>query len=335
MFFLNSLNRTRVITRQYATSKKNFKISIVGAGGGVGESMSMILKLSPLVGELALHDLIPQTVGIAKELSHICTTSKVTAFVGKEATEEALNGCDLAVILAGESRKPGMEREELFSINAPIVKEITQSIAKSSPNAFVVLFTDPINSLIPVVCKTMEKVGKYDPNKIFGVCSLNSLRSRTFLSDLKDLNPMEVHVPVVGGHSTKTIVPLFSRVIPTIKLSDQETLNLTNQVRQAGTNVVELKHGMGASQLSMAFAGSKFIIALCRALKGDSDIVKCAYVKSDITEAKYLSTPLIIGENGISKNLGLGKLSRSEELLLNDAIPHLKDSIEEGELFCK
>lgn len=335
MSLFNVFNKTRLIIRLYSTSKNHFKISIVGAAGGIGESMSMILKLSPLVGELALHDLIPQTVGIAKELSHICTTTKVNAYVGRDATEEALHGCDIVVILAGKSRKPGMEREDLFSINAPIIKEIAQAIAKSNPNAFITLFTDPINSLTPIVAQIMDKAGKYDPNKIFGVCSLNSLRARTFLSDLKGLNPMEVHVPVIGGHSTKTIIPLFSRVIPTIKLNNQETQNLTTKVRYAGTNVVELKHGRGASQLSMAFAGSKFIIALCRALKGDSDIIKCAYVKSDLTEAKYFSTPLMIGQNGISKNLGLGKMNHYEELLLKDTIPHLKDAIEEGEEYCK
>lgn len=83
----------------------------------------------------------------------------------------------------------------------------------------------------------------------------------------------------------------------------------------------------------MAYAGARFTFALIRALKGEPNVIECAYVRSDVTEAKYFATPLLIGKNGIEKNLGLGKLSEFEQGLLKTAIPELKKNIEKGEKF--
>lgn len=97
--------------------------------------------------------------------------------------------------------------------------------------------------------------------------------------------------------------------------------------------VVKAKAGAGSATLSMAYAGARFALALIRALKGEPNVVECAYVRSDITKAKYFATPLLLGKNGIEKNLGLGELSDYEKQLLECAIPELEKNIKKGEDF--
>lgn len=83
----------------------------------------------------------------------------------------------------------------------------------------------------------------------------------------------------------------------------------------------------------MAYAGARFALSLVRAINGESNVIECAYVRSDVTEAKYFSTPLVLGKNGIEKNLGLGTLNDFEKELLKAAVPELKKSIQKGEDF--
>lgn len=97
--------------------------------------------------------------------------------------------------------------------------------------------------------------------------------------------------------------------------------------------MVKAKAGAGSATLSMAYAGARFAISLIRGLKGEPNVIECSYVKSDVTEATYFSTPLVLGKNGLEKNLGLGKLSDYEQQLLKAAIPELKKNIKKGEDF--
>ncbi|KAJ9599604.1 hypothetical protein L9F63_009921 [Diploptera punctata] len=143
----------------------------------------------------------------------------------------------------------------------------------------------------------------------------------------------KVNVPVVGGHSGVTIIPLISQAKPSVEFQKDKLKALTERIQEAGTEVVKAKAGAGSATLSMAYAGARFAFALCRALKGDSNVIECAYVRSNITEAKYFSTPLLLGPSGIQKNLGLGKLSDYENELLVAAIPELKKNIQKGEDF--
>lgn len=97
--------------------------------------------------------------------------------------------------------------------------------------------------------------------------------------------------------------------------------------------MVKAKAGAGSATLSMAYAGARFAISLIRALKGESNIIECAFVRSDVVDAKYFSTPLLLGKNGLEKNLGLPKLNAFEQGLLQAAIPELKKNIQKGEDF--
>lgn len=106
---------------------------------------------------------------------------------------------------------------------------------------------------------------------------------------------MKMSVPVIGGHSGITIIPLISQAKPAASFPAAQLKALTERIQEAGTEVVKAKAGTGSATLSMAFAGARFAFSLIRALNGEQSIVECSYVRSNVTEAKYFSTPILLG----------------------------------------
>ncbi|GFG35833.1 hypothetical protein Cfor_07251 [Coptotermes formosanus] len=310
----------------------NVKVAVCGASGGIGQPLSLLLKGSPHVTELSLYDIV-HTPGVAADLSHIETAAAVKGYNGPEQLKDALKGAEIVIIPAGVPRKPGMTRDDLFNTNASIVRDLAKACAEVCPKALIGIISNPVNSTVPIASEVLQKAGVYDPNRIFGVSTLDVVRANTFIAEAKNLDPTKVNVPVVGGHSGVTIIPLISQAKPSVEFSKDKLKALTERIQATGTEVVKAKAGAGSATLSMAYAGARFTFALCRALKGEPNIIECAYVRSNITEAKYFSTPLLIGPSGIQKNLGLGKLSDFESELLAAAIPELKKNIQKGEDF--
>ena len=100
---------------------------------------------------------------------------------------------------------------------------------------------------------------------------------------------------MIGGHSGITIIPLFSQCKPTVSFPEDELKALTVRIQEAGTEVVKAKAGTGSATLSMAYAGARFGFSLIRALNGEQNVIECSYVRSNVTEAKYFSSPLLLG----------------------------------------
>ncbi|CAH0549244.1 unnamed protein product [Brassicogethes aeneus] len=319
--------------RNFSTSNQNnFKVAVCGASGGIGQPLSLLLKINPLVSELSLYDIV-HTPGVAADLSHIETASKVKGFNGPDNLAEALRNADVIIIPAGVPRKPGMTRDDLFNTNAGIVRDLAKVAAEVAPKALIGIITNPVNSAVPIACEVLKKAGKLDPKRVFGISTLDIVRANTFIAEAKGLNPKDVSVPVIGGHSGVTIIPLMSRATPSVSFPQDQLKALTVRIQEAGTEVVKAKAGAGSATLSMAYAGARFANSLLRGLKGESNVIEPAYVISDVTEAKYFSTPLLLGKNGIEKNLGLGQLSEFEQGLLKAALPELKKNIQAGEEF--
>lgn len=281
---------------------------------------------------MSLYDIV-HTPGVAADLSHIETQSKVVGFNGPENLHEALKDMEVVIIPAGVPRKPGMTRDDLFNTNASIVRDLAAACAKACPKAFIGIISNPVNSTVPIASETLAKAGVLDPKRVFGVSTLDIVRANTFIGEAAGVDPQKVHVPVIGGHSGVTIIPLLSQTTPAVKFAQDKVVALTERIQEAGTEVVKAKAGAGSATLSMAYAGARFALNLCRALNGEKNIVECAYVRSDVTESKYFATPLLLGKNGIEKNLGIGKLNDYEKELLAKAIPELKKNIAKGEQF--
>ncbi|KAI3466062.1 hypothetical protein Pfo_022725 [Paulownia fortunei] len=308
------------------------KVAILGAAGGIGQPLSLLMKLNPLVSRLALYD-IAGTPGVAADVSHINTRSEVKGYAAEEQLGQALEGTDVVIIPAGVPRKPGMTRDDLFKINAGIVKSLCEAIAKYCPNALVNMISNPVNSTVPIAAEVFKSKGVYDERKLFGVTTLDVVRAKTFYAGKAKVNVADVNVPVIGGHAGITILPLFSQATPKANLSDEDIKALTKRTQDGGTEVVEAKAGKGSATLSMAYAGAIFADACLKGLNGVPDVVECSFVQSTVTELPFFASKVRLGKNGVEEVLGLGPLSDYEQQRLESLKPELKSSIEKGVAF--
>ncbi|KAF9054206.1 NAD-malate dehydrogenase [Panaeolus papilionaceus] len=330
------------------------KAVVLGAAGGIGQPLALLLKANPLVTELhqlGLYDIV-NTPGVAADLSHISTPAKVQGFLpADDGLTKVLTGADIVVIPAGVPRKPGMTRDDLFKINAGIVKGLATGIATTAPKAFVLVISNPVNSTVPIVAETFKKHGVFDPKRLFGVTTLDVVRASTFVAEIiGDLSVApKVVVPVVGGHSGVTIVPLLSQSshpLPS-SVSAEAHSALVNRIQFGGDEVVKAKDGAGSATLSMAYAGAEFASKVIRALKGEKGIVAPSYVslEADAEGAAaltkelgkslaYFSSNVELGPSaqteGVTKLHPLGNITEGEQTLIKDAIPELVKNIETG-----
>ncbi|KAB5534518.1 hypothetical protein DKX38_017604 [Salix brachista] len=203
---LTTSSSSHILRRGYASEAVPYrKVAVLGAAGGIGQPLALLMKLNPLVSSLALYD-IANTPGVAADISHINTRSEVYGYSGEAELGKALEGADVVIIPAGVPRKPGMTRDDLFNINAGIVKGLCEAIAKHCPHvsmellleqvclyvrvnldglvelylALVNMISNPVNSTVPIAAEIFKKAGTYDPKRLFGVTTLDVVRAKTF-----------------------------------------------------------------------------------------------------------------------------------------------------------
>jgi malate dehydrogenase len=268
---LRKLSASTAVTR-------NYKVAVLGASGGIGQTLALLLKLDPQVTDLSLFDVV-RTPGVASDISHCCTSAQVTGHVGMEEAGAALKDAKVVVIPAGVPRKPGMTRDDLFNTNASIVMGLAEACAKNCPDAMFLVISNPVNSTVPIFAETMKKHGVYNPKKLFGVTTLDVCRANTFVAENQGIiqrsyvicfitytpsllasprfpnshlgfDVSKTIVNVIGGHAGTTILPLLSQV-PNAKFSEDDLEKLTHRIQFGGDEVVKAKDGAGSATLSM------------------------------------------------------------------------------------
>ncbi|KAF9584369.1 Malate dehydrogenase, cytoplasmic [Lunasporangiospora selenospora] len=325
-----------IAKRAFSTSASSnaAKVAVLGASGGIGQPLSLLLKQSKLISHLSLYDIV-NTPGVAADLSHINSNSKVTGHIpDNDGIKEALVGCDIVVIPAGVPRKPGMTRDDLFNTNASIVRDLASACAEYCPKAHILVIANPVNSTVPIVAEVFKKAGVYDAKRLFGVTTLDVVRASRFVSEVKKVTTEEANITVIGGHSGVTIVPLLSQ--SGFKFTEDEVKALTKRIQFGGDEVVTAKNGTGSATLSMAFAGARFTNSLLEAVvSGKKGIVEPTFVESPVFEkdVQFFATNVELGPNGVEKIHPVGKINQFEQGLIDAAIPELKNNIAKGKAF--
>ncbi|RDA92586.1 hypothetical protein CP533_0943 [Ophiocordyceps camponoti-saundersi (nom. inval.)] len=304
--------------------------------------LSLLLKTCPLIDELALYDVV-NTPGVAADLSHISSRAKISGYLpANDGAKTAFKDADIVVIPAGIPRKPGMTRDDLFNINAGIVKGLIETIAEVAPKAFILVISNPVNSTVPISAEVLKAKKVFNPQRLFGVTTLDIVRAETFVAEvIGQSDPQKLTVPVVGGHSGETIVPLFSKASPAVKIPDDKYDELVKRVQFGGDEVVKAKDGAGSATLSMAYAGFRFAEKLLRAVKGEKSLVEPSYVYlpgvpggdaiAKETGRDFFSVPIELGPNGAEKAINpLDGVTEKEKALLAKASTDLQGNIAKG-----
>jgi malate dehydrogenase len=280
------------------------KVTVVGAGN-VGATCANVIAHKELVNEVVLLD-IKEGVAEGKSLDMWQTApinSYDTKVTGSTNDYTKTAGSDVVVITSGLPRKPGMSRDDLIATNAGIVKSVTENIIKHSPDAIIVIVSNPLD--VMTYCSFLT--AKVDSKKVFGMAGiLDTARYRAFIASEIDCNPKDIQAILMGGHGdTMAPLPRYTTVagIPVTELIPADRLNaIVERTKKGGGELVNLMGtsawyapGAAAAQMVEAIVrDQKRIFPCCAWLTGE-------YGLNDI----YLGVPVVLGKNGIEKIIEL------------------------------
>lgn len=298
------------------------KVTVVGAGN-VGATCANCIAEKDIVNEVVLLD-IKEGVSEGKSLD-MWQTAPInlydTRIKGVTNDYSATADSEVVVITSGLPRKPGMSRDDLISTNAGIVKSVTENVIKYSPNAKIIIVSNPLD----VMCYCSFLAAKIDSSKVFGMAGiLDTARYRAFLAEALNVSPKDIQALLLGGHGD-TMVPLprYTTVggIPVTELMDADTLHaIIERTKVGGGELVKLMGtsawyapGAAAAQMVEAIVNNqRRVFPVCALLNGE-------YGMKDI----YLGVPVILGKNGIEKIIEV-KLDKEEKQLLEESAKAVK-----------
>ena len=290
------------------------KVTVVGAGN-VGATCANVLATREVANEVVLLD-IKEGFAEGKALD-IWETAPINLYdtrtVGSTNDYSKTADSDVVVITSGLPRKPGMSRDDLIATNAGIVKTVTENVMKHSPEAILVIVSNPLD--VMTYCSYLH--ANVDSKRVFGMAGiLDTARYRAFLAEALNVSPKDIQAVLMGGHGD-TMVPLprYTTVggIPVTELVDEDKLNaIVERTKKGGGEIVNLlgtsawyAPGAAAAQMVEAIVkDQRRVFPCCAWLQGE-------YGVNDL----YLGVPVILGKNGIERIIELD-LNDEEKALL-------------------
>ena len=280
------------------------KITLIGAGQ-IGGTLAHLIALKGLA-DVVLFDVAS---GLAKgKALDIAQSSPVNGFnvnlSGTDNYQDTKNS-DVIIITAGVPRKPGMTRDDLLGINLKIIKQVAEGIKNTSPDAFVICITNPLD----VIVMALQKYSGLPKNKVVGMAGiLDSSRFKLFLSEEFNVPVREIEAMVMGGHGD-TMVPLprFTKVsgrplldlVNEGKISQQRLEEINQRTRDGGAEIVKYLE-KGSAYYAPAASGVEMAISY---LNDEKKLLPCAaYLKGEYgIKDIYAGVPVIIGKDGVEK----------------------------------
>ena len=299
------------------------KVTVVGAGN-VGATCANVLATREVANEVVLLD-IKEGFAEGKALD-IWETAPINLYdtrtVGSTNDYSKTAGSDVVVITSGLPRKPGMSRDDLIATNAGIVKIVTENVMKHSPDAILVIVSNPLD--VMTYCAFLT--AKVESSRVFGMAGiLDTARYRAFLAEELNVSPKDIQAVLMGGHGD-TMVPLprYTTVggIPVTELIDADKLDaIVERTKKGGGEIVNLlgtsawyAPGAAAAQMVEAIVrDQRRVFPCCAWLTGE-------YGVNDL----YLGVPVILGKNGIERIIELD-LNDDEKALLRESEAAVRD----------
>ncbi|KAF5066257.1 malate dehydrogenase [anaerobic digester metagenome] len=298
------------------------KITVIGAGN-VGATCANVIAHKDLTREVVLVD-IKEGVAEGKALD-IWQTSSINNFntrvVGVTNDYLKTKGSSIVVITSGLPRKPGMSRDDLIKTNAAIVKDVTEKVVKYSPEAIIIVVSNPLD----VMTYAAYKAARKHSSRVFGMAGiLDTGRYKAFLAEALDVSPKDIHSLLLGGHGD-TMVPLprFTSIagIPVTDLLNKEEIDkIVERTKKGGGELVNLMGtsawyapGAAAAQMVEAIVDDqKRIFPVCALLDGE-------YGLHDV----YMGVPVKLGSRGIEEIIELN-LNKEEKKMLEESANSVK-----------
>ena len=302
------------------------KITVIGAGN-VGATCADVLAYREIANQIVLVD-IKEGLAEGKALD-IWQKAPINQYdsrtIGSTNDYSKSAGSDVVIITSGLPRKPGMSRDDLIGTNAGIVKSVTENVVKHSPEAIIIVVSNPLD----VMTYQAHITSKLPRTRIMGMAGiLDTARYRAFLAEALNVSPKDIQAVLMGGHGD-TMVPLprYTTIsgIPVTELIAPDKLNaIIERTKVGGGELVKLMgtsawYAPGAAAAQMAESivrDQRRIFPVCMQLDGEYGIKDC-----------YLGVPVVLGKNGIEKVIELD-LNVQEKELLETSRKHVREVME-------
>jgi malate dehydrogenase len=313
---------------------KRNKITLIGAGN-IGGTLAHLIGLKNL-GDITLLD-VADGVARGKSLD-IEQSSIVESFDAKITgtnNYQDISDSDVIIVTAGIARKPGMSRDDLLSTNVNIIKSVAEGIKKYSPQAFVIVVTNPLDAMVYV----MQKVSGLPANKVVGMAGvLDSSRMSLFLAKEFNVSVEDVQCCVLGGHGDSMVPLIRYSSVAGIPLPDLISMGWTTKekieeivqrTRDGGAEIVKLLgngsafYAPASSAVAMAesyLLDKKRILPVATKLNGEFGV-----------NGLFIGVPAIIGSNGVEKIVEI-KLNQEEQIMFEKSVDAVKKLIDEIKL---
>lgn len=307
------------------------KISLIG-GGQIGGNLALLAAQKEL-GDVIIFD-IPNAEGMVKgkalDLMQLRPHDGYDSNISGTSNWEDLRDSDVFIVTAGIPRKPGMNREDLLATNLGIIKDVALNIKKHSPNAFVIIVSNPLDAMV----YSFYKVSEFKKNMVVGMAgALDSARFRAFIAMEVDCSVQDVTCMVLGGHGD-TMVPI-TRLgtvggVPIKSLISPERLEeIVNRTRFAGGEIVKL-FGNG----SAFYAPAQSAIEMAESyLRDKKRVIPCAsFCEGEFgINGYFIGVPTVIGRGGVEKILEFD-LQDDERVALKNTLEAVKKTVSETQL---
>lgn len=302
------------------------KITVVGAGN-VGATCADVLAYKEIANEIVLVD-IKEGLAEGKSLD-IWQKAPIDLYdsrsIGATGNYEKSAGSEVVVITSGLPRKPGMSRDDLIGTNAGIVKSVTENVVRHSPDAIIIVVSNPLD----VMTYQAHLTSKFPRTRVMGMAGiLDTARYRAFLAEALNVSPKDIQAVLLGGHGD-TMVPLprYTTVagIPVTELIDKDKLNaILDRTKVGGGELVKLMGtsawyapGSAAAQMVEAIVrDQRRVFPVCVKLEGEYEIQDC-----------YLGVPVVLGKNGVEKIIELD-LNAEERALMEASRKAVREVME-------
>lgn len=280
------------------------KVSIIGSGE-VGASCAMCIAERDFVNEITIVDVKEGlSEGKSLDLRQSAALKRFdTKILGYTDDYSRISGSDVVIITSGITRKPGMSRDDLMVTNAYIIKNVTEQIVKYSPNAVVIVVSNPLD----VMCYCAQYYSQFPSNRILGMSGmLDVARYKYFISELLDVSTKDIQALILGGHG-KSMVPMprYTTIggIPIRNLLSEE--NVQDAIHRTQLGGEEIISHLGRSGW---YAAGAAVCEMVEAIVCDQHRVfpVCAHLNGEYGYKNiYLGVPVILGKNGVERVIEL------------------------------
>ena len=305
-----------------------YKIALIG-GGQIGGNLALIAVEKEL-GDIVIFD-IPKMEGIVKgkalDIMQLRPHDGYDVNINGTSDYKDIEGSDVIVITAGIPRKPGMDREDLMSINLDIMKDVAKNVKEYAPDSFVIVISNPLDAMV----YTFYKVSGFSKNNVVGMAgALDSGRFRTFIAMETGYSVQDITCMVLGGHGDSMVPITRLATVGGVPLTDivsaERLTEIEDRTRFAGGEIVKLL-GNGSAYYAPAQCAMEMAESY---LKDKKRVIPCAALCEGEfgIDGYFIGVPTVIGCGGVEKILEI-KLNADERSMLNNTLDVVKKTVSE------